>query len=118
MNKANQKLIKEQFDRYGELCFSLEWRGSKDYGHNCALIFRNQKVDLASGCGYSKDTAMIESFISACIGHWVSLGANRLDCQHESDARKNGRLTDNYTLECLFDGKRESGYIFRRKQND
>ena len=118
MNKQNAKWIKAQFESSGgDITFVIEWRKSNMYGYNAALLVNRQKVDLASGCGYAKDTAMIENLIAACIGRYVSLGGNRLDCEHGPyyESSTIPRLETEYVLDCMYDGSREAGYHFYRK---
>jgi hypothetical protein len=111
MNKKNIKRIREIFDRDNEICFTLEWRKSSTWGQTCALMFNGEKIDLASGCGYAKDTAMIESMLYACTGRYVSLGANNLNYLHGEAAD----FYKDYDLVCVYEGRTESCYSFRRK---
>lgn len=101
---------KKHFDREGFIEFSLISVPSKTWGINMQLWAYNQKMFVASGCGYNKETACLEHGITTVLS---GIEANPWDII-QGAPRISDRYKEKYSLYCNYSGKHESSYTFRR----
>lgn len=101
----------------GRAEFGMEWRPSRTWGRIAVILWRNEKVSEASGCGYDKESAALANFLrflatdpagQAAIhaGH----GAGFCTVQEKLNAA-------GWILRKTYSGKWEDGFSLERKEN-
>lgn len=89
----------------GTLEFTIQWKKSPTWGNCPRIDWRGEKAAYASGCGYDKESAVIQEFVSSLLPDTAkNFGGAGFNTAMAIMAEHGWNLTRTYT------GKTEDGF--------